>query len=165
MVERKLEGETGYSAITAIPNTDSYGMHNFSYNDDISNIVQGLISYRFKMIIGADTTFYLDSMTVNHGENCNGIAPVNDIMITQQIIQGQVSENVDIGINRITPAKINIVIQNSVGQKVYSTQLQQPAGSQTTTISLKKILATRGAYFITVFVDNKKVKTKEVLRP
>jgi len=111
------------------------------------------------MIIGADTTFYLDSLTVNHGENCNGIVPANDVSITQA------SENVDIRINRITPAKINILIQNSVGQKVYSSQLQQPAGSQTTTISLEKILASRGAYFITVFVDNKKVKTKEVLRP
>ncbi|MEO7524314.1 MAG: S8 family serine peptidase [Ferruginibacter sp.] len=164
-VEKKLETETTYSTITTLQNTNSYGIHNFIFNDDVSNSAQGLISYRFKMIIAPDTSFYLDSITVNHAQNCNGVTPSNDVMITQQIIQNQVSENIEIRVNRITAAKMHIVIHNAAGQKVYCSQLQQQAGSQTTIISLRKVLASRGAYFISVFIDNKKVKTREILRP
>jgi serine protease AprX len=65
VVERKLPGATGYTAISTQTSTGAFLPRNFTYTDDLRNFSASGIVYRFKMNIAADTSFYLDSMTVN----------------------------------------------------------------------------------------------------
>jgi len=156
VVERILAGETNYTILTTLQNSSVYGMHDFAYDDDLSSVATGTVKYRFKMIIAADTSFYLDSMTLDHNQDCH-VVTANNITISPN----PVSEYLNITIARATAAKINIVIQNAIGQKVYSDEFQQAAGSVIKTILMKRM--SRGAYFVTVYIDKKKAITKEIL--
>jgi len=64
-VERKLPAETDYTSISTHNSTGAFAARNFSYADDLRNFPASGIRYRFKMTIAADTSFYLDSITVN----------------------------------------------------------------------------------------------------
>ncbi|CAN5888114.1 hypothetical protein BH11BAC4_BH11BAC4_20750 [soil metagenome] len=157
VVERRSSTETNYTAITTLQNSNAYGMHDFSYDDDLASVSLGAVKYRFKMIIGTDTTFYLDSMVINHADPC---VLVFDNEIT--IRPNPVYNDLNVKIDRASAAKINIVVQNTLGQKVYNDEFQQAIGTQLKTIPMKRMA--RGIYFITVYIDNKKAVTKEILR-
>ena len=158
VIERKLPGEPDYSVITTLQNNNAWGLHYFSYDDHIAYAEIGTIRYRIKMIISTDTTFYLDSIIVNNNQVCTSVILENKIAIGPN----PVLEDLSIIISRITDAKINIVIQNTLGQKVYSNAFQQTTGVQVQTIPMKQM--SRGAYFVTVYVDNKKSVTQKILR-
>ena len=64
-VERKLATDITYSTINTQTTTGAFTQRNFSYVDDISTMPSGIIKYRIRMKISTDTTFYLDSATVN----------------------------------------------------------------------------------------------------
>ncbi|MEP7164581.1 MAG: S8 family peptidase [Ferruginibacter sp.] len=161
VIERKLPGEADYTTVSTLQNNGAWGKHDLSYDDNIGSAEMGAIKYRIKMIIASDTSFYLDSMSVNNNQVCNTIVTENNILITQDVN----SEKVDVTITRSAAAKINISIRNALGQKIYTEDIQQPVGTLVRSLDMKKIAGSRGIYFITVYVDNKKAKTKQILRP
>ncbi|NJM79008.1 MAG: hypothetical protein HC854_04090 [Flavobacterium sp.] len=66
VVERKLSTETNYTAINTQTSAGAaFALRNFSYTDDLININAPSITYRLKMNIAADTSFYLDSATIS----------------------------------------------------------------------------------------------------
>jgi serine protease AprX len=65
VVERKLPAETNYTAISTQTSTGAFQSRNFSFTDDLRNFPTTGVKYRFRMNIAADTSFYLDSMTIN----------------------------------------------------------------------------------------------------
>ncbi len=157
VIERKTATDLIYSTINILQNSGAYGMHNFVYNDPLSNVSTGEIKYRIKMIISTDTTFFLDSLTVNHDVFC-----INNAENKIDIGPNPVEEDLNIYITRTTDAKIDIVMQNVLGQKIYSTGYQQSAGTLLKTIPMRKL--SRGAYFISVYINNKKTLTKKIIR-
>lgn len=64
-VERKLPADINYSTINTLTSTGAFLSRNFSFSDDLRNFTSSGIKYRLKMNIAADTSFYLDSITVN----------------------------------------------------------------------------------------------------
>ena len=65
VVERKLPAETNYSAVNTQTSTGAFQSRNFSFTDDLRNFPTTGVKYRFRMNIAADTSFLLDSMTIN----------------------------------------------------------------------------------------------------
>jgi serine protease AprX len=65
VVERKLPAATGYTTVSTQTSTGAFQSRNFSFTDDLRSFPTSGVVYRFKMNIAADTSFYLDSMTVN----------------------------------------------------------------------------------------------------
>ena len=65
MVERKLPADNNYTTISTQTSTGAFASRNFTFTDDLSTFPTTGIKYRFKMNIAADTSFYLDSVTVN----------------------------------------------------------------------------------------------------
>lgn len=65
VVERKLPTDNNYTVINTQTSTGGFAFRNFTFNDDLINITGTTIKYRLKMNIAADTSFYLDSATVN----------------------------------------------------------------------------------------------------
>jgi serine protease AprX len=64
-IERKLPTDITYSTISTHTTTGAFAQRSFNYVDDISALPSGSIKYRIRMKISTDTTFYLDSATVN----------------------------------------------------------------------------------------------------
>ena len=157
VIERRLPAETNYSAVTTLQDNGAYGMHTLAYDDNLNGQAQGAIKYRVKMIISTDTTYYLDSMTVNNVDACNSVLE-NNISIGPN----PVSEELNVNIERATAAKISISIQNALGQIVYQDEFQQPTGIQTKKIPMNRF--SNGVYFVKIFIDNKKALTKKILR-
>lgn len=66
VVERKLSTETNYTVINTQASAGAaFALRNFSYTDDLINVNASSITYRLKMNIAADTSFYLDSATIS----------------------------------------------------------------------------------------------------
>ncbi len=65
VVERKLPADLNYSTVSTHSSTGAFLSRNFTFTDDLRSFPTTGIKYRFKMNIAADTSFYLDSMTIN----------------------------------------------------------------------------------------------------
>lgn len=64
-VERKLPTDINYTTVNTLTSTGAFTSRNFSFTDDLRNFTASGIKYRLRMDIAADTSFYLDSITVN----------------------------------------------------------------------------------------------------
>ncbi len=65
IVERKLTPTSNYTTVSTHTSTGAFISRNFSFSDDLSNFTSSGIVYRLRMDIATDTSFYLDSMTIN----------------------------------------------------------------------------------------------------
>ncbi len=113
-VERKLPGQTGYTLIHTQTSNGAFQSRNFSYTDDLRNFPTSGIVYRFKMNIAADTSFYLDSMTINFTPRPNvgadktvTVCPGTGVNLTTQFVTTGLTANWTMGGNTIaTPASV-----------------------------------------------------------
>ncbi len=64
-VERKLPAEANYTSINTQTSTGAFLSRNFTYTDDLRSFPTTGVKYRFRMTISTDTSFLLDSMTIN----------------------------------------------------------------------------------------------------
>ena len=70
-VERKLPAAPNYTVINQQGLSGAFLSRPFTYIDDLTGVPTGTVWYRFRMQIGAsDTTFFLDSASVNHSVSC-----------------------------------------------------------------------------------------------
>lgn len=156
-IERKLDSETAYTTHTSLQDFQVFGEHDFVFEDDLSFLPAGLIKYRLKMNIAADTSYYLDSIVVDHLQACNNF-DANSIRISPNPVQ----ETLTVSSTRISAADMTIIIQNALGQKVYAEQFHQKPGTQLMQVNMGRF--GRGVYFISVYADGKKQETKKVVR-
>jgi hypothetical protein len=156
VVERKLPTDANYVALTTLDFTGSFSAGNVTYTDDLTALKAGIdIKYRLKMSIASDTSFYLDSSTVNYNQSCN--------LVTEKISisPNPVTDKLTVLIARNNAIKATINIHNILGQKIYSIT-QQVSGAQSIFIPLKQI--SRGVYFVTVYLNGKKEMVKKIVR-
>lgn len=156
VVERKLPADLDYAAISTVNFTGSFATGNFTYTDDLTSFAGGIdVKYRLKMNIAADTSFYLDSATVNYAQSCN--------TVTEKITIGPnpVTDKLSVLIARNNAVKANITIHSISGQKIYSYE-GQVSGAQTISIPMKQM--SRGVYFVSVFLNGRKELVKAVVR-
>lgn len=73
-VERKLPSDINYTTIHTQSFTGGFINRSFTFRDTLSSYTSGVnISYRIKMNIGTDTSFYVDSATLFYNTQCNVI--------------------------------------------------------------------------------------------
>ena len=156
VVERKRANEVSFATLKTIAGTGNFSNKNVSFTDDLSVISGGNVSYRIRLDVAADTTFYLDSLVISVPQLCTN--PINSLKVTPN----PVVDNVNIIISREKASKIILSITNAQGKRVYETTYQQPAGSQVKTINMQPMAA--GIYFIKIFVDLKKIETIKILK-
>ena len=156
ILERKLSSETNFTTQKIFTGSGSFALQDFNYTDDLSNAALGLVRYRTKIIIGTDTTFYTDSLSVNYQQQC----AANENKIT--IAPNPVTDHLNISIARLSIANAGIIIQNAAGQKIYTTSFALKIGANIKTIPVQQL--SKGIYFVSVFIDNKKGLTKKILK-
>lgn len=69
-IERKLNSESAYSSVYSQVFTGAFSNRTVNFKDDISSYTGQNINYRFKLSIDSDTTFFLDSVTINVVNPC-----------------------------------------------------------------------------------------------
>ncbi|MGG9971382.1 S8 family serine peptidase [Ferruginibacter sp. SUN002] len=71
VVERKLPTDVDFAVVATKTNEGAFAVKNFVFNDDLSNVTYpAVVSYRIKMNIASDTSFYLDSVSLNYQMPC-----------------------------------------------------------------------------------------------
>jgi len=65
LLERKLTTDNNYVPVHTFTSTGAFTAKDFIYTDDLNTISSTLIKYRLKVTIAADTSFYLDSTSIN----------------------------------------------------------------------------------------------------
>lgn len=156
IVERKFASETNYTQVTAKIFSNGFSVKNFSFSDDLANAPLGSIKYRMKQTVG-DTTFFLDSLTVNYAQTCGGVIE-DKILIKPNPVKNLLSPVITLK----NAGNVIVIISNTAGQKIYSSSTNQPAGTQIYNIPFGAYA--RGVYYVTVFVDEKKMVTKKILK-
>jgi serine protease AprX len=156
VLERKTASENVYSTVKIYNSNSSFARQDFSFNDNLQNENFGNISYRIKVAIGNDTTFYIDPLVVNYAQQC--AAAENKITVTPN----PVTDYLNILMDRTVDAKASVIIQNISGQKVYAANFSLVAGTNSQKISMQPY--SKGAYFVTIFIDGKKAITKNIIK-
>jgi hypothetical protein len=116
VVERKLPAETNYTAISTQTSTGAFLSRNFSYTDDLRGFPTTGVKYRFRMNIAADTSFLLDSMTINFTPRPNLGADKtvsacigNTVNLTTQFNTAGLTTNWTLGGNTVAnPAAVSV---------------------------------------------------------
>jgi hypothetical protein len=158
-IERKFPTDSAYATITTLQNHGNYGMSSFFYADDLSNTDYGFVNYRYKVIIDSDTSYYLDSSLVNYLNNCKIIIPTeNKLTITPNPFNGLLYINLE----RTADTKVELIIHNSLGQKVYTDSFNHLTGIASHEINLNQL--SRGMYFVTVYMNGKKEITEKIIK-
>ena len=156
VIERKLPAEIDYKVLSTISFAGNFASGSSSFSDDLGLLNAGInIKYRLKMTISADTSFYLDSATVNYNLSCSAVT--EKITVSPNPVTNQLT----ILVARNNPVKATVSIRNVSGQQVYSST-QQITGIQSIIIPMKQISS--GVYFVTLFLDDKKEITKKIIR-
>ena len=156
VVERKLETQLAYSTFKTIAGTGTFTNKTLSFNDIFDTQSGGSVSYRVRLDIGTDTSFYLNTRNLIPPTIC--VNPVDEIKINPNPI----IDIANVIISRAAASKMSIVVTNAAGQRVYETNYQQQAGAVLKTIDIQKL--SKGIYFVTVLANDKKVSTTRVFK-
>jgi hypothetical protein len=157
LVERKLPTQSGFQLRTSFNPTGAFVSQSFSWADDLAAIPEGTaIQYRLRMVIGADTTYTLDSVAINFIQSCQ---------ITQErivVAPNPVGDQFQVIVVRTQPARAAIAVYAANGQEVYRSSEAQAQTLHTVTIP--SAAWARGVYQVVVWLDGKRVYTKAIVR-
>jgi hypothetical protein len=157
VIERKLPTDLSFKAIDTQQINSSFSKQNFIYIDDLNDLATGIaIRYRIKMVIATDTSFYLDSATINYTKPCKAL--IENILISPN----PVTDILSVKITSNKTVNVDLLVQNAVGQQIYQASHPTIIGQQTLTIPMQQWSS--GIYYVTVLVDGKKALLKKVVR-
>lgn len=156
VIERKLANQVAYSPFKTIAGTGSFSVKTITATDDLTGVPAGNVVYRVRMDIAADTSYYLDSITVAAPQLCS--VPENSV----RIAPNPVVNDLNVIVSRSAATEISILVINAAGQRIYTKTYQQPLGSLVQTISLAN--AASGIYFVKVFAAGKKIAVKQIIK-
>ena len=156
VIEKKQGVQTTYSPYKIIIGTGEFTNKALSFNDVFNTQSGDSVSYRIRLDIGTDTSFYLSTKNIIPPTIC--VNPVDEIKINPNPIV----DVANVIISRANASKMSIVVTNAAGQRVYETTYQQQAGAVLKTINMQKL--SKGIYFVTVLANDKKVSTTRVFK-
>lgn len=156
IIEKKGNNETTYSNFKTITGSGNFLQKDIIFTDDLITAAAGNNSYRVKIDITGDTSFYADDIVVPVTTLCSN--PPNEIKISPNPVVNTIA----VAVSRSTATTITIIIRNAAGQRLYSKTYPQQPGAQIQHIDVTSV--SRGVYFISVFADGKKVWVERVVK-
>jgi hypothetical protein len=165
-VERKAPGDAGYIKIADVtPQTGTVlTNHSYQFNNVISNVNTGLISYRIRQIIDTATAtltaVYIDTASVNLTTNCSSSSVTGELFKVQGTpTTGNASLIVQTS-NAITNMPITIYdIKGSLVMRLNSSKATGKAK-----IDLPVSVLAAGKYFVNIYDNNKLIGKTEFLK-
>jgi serine protease AprX len=156
VVEKKLSNQAVYSNYKTIVGTGAFANKNVSFNDVFDTQSGGVVSYRVRVDISTDTSFYISTINLTAPAIC--VNPIDEVKINPNPIV----DVANVIISRAAAANMSIIVTNSAGQSVYKTTYQQASGAIIKTIDMQALA--KGVYFITILANDKKVETRKVFK-
>lgn len=154
VVERKLSGETNYTVVDSLVQTGDFSLRNLNITDDLQGQPEGTAWYRIKMTVEADTSFYLDSISVAV-PNCLNLAP--GISIGPNPVQTDLTVKVLLE----NAAAVQVSIYSFSGQRVYNKTNRQSANTLNT-YKIPFANWSEGLYVVAVYADGKKILSRKI---
>ena len=156
-VQRKLPTDINYVTINTQVSTGAFTARNFLYNDNLTAIPNGLIKYRLRMNIAADTSFYLDSATINHAQNCTPLPVLTtsslngfgSVCVGNSSAPGSFTiSGTNLPANNVAVAALTGYSYSTSANGTYTTSLSiaQPGGNFNQTIYVKLTPTANGLY-------------------
>lgn len=159
LVERRFPGETDYSAWKSIRSDSAYGRRQSGWTDNYAGSLYNRVDYRFRMQIGTDTAYVMDSLTVFFDTDCRNIRPdANTVLIRPVPFRDELTLTLD----RNEDARIVVQLFGASGQKVFETSYNHIRGTQTTTLPLGYLA--RGSYVVRLSANGQVFHTRTVVR-
>jgi serine protease AprX len=109
-------------------------------------------------LIVVNTSGCSDTALVTLSNDAQLCAPLVEKIL---ISPNPVTDKLSISITKREAVKIEIVVHNASGQKVYSINKQQAAGTQFYTVPMKIMAA--GIYYVNVFINGKEQAVKKIM--
>jgi hypothetical protein len=157
-IERRFPNETTFTLIKSIQCNEAFGLHHYLCNNDLVGFPFQSVQYRYKVTIANDTSYILDSTTLNYNFDCTTIFPENNDI---QVGPNPANNFLNLSISRINDTKIRYVIFNDHGQKILQKQAQQFPGTVTYPIDLSSM--PNGVYILKVFCNEEEAVTKKII--
>lgn len=155
-IERKLPSQNTYLVQKIINGQGAFAEQAINYSEDFVALQGITASYKVKVTIGSDTSFYIANFDINQYQTCT---PTIDEI---NIYPNPAIDFTVVSIGRKNNTAIQINITNTLGQTVYTQAYAHVAGTQAKLIPIKSI--SKGIYFVSIFADGKKIKTIKLLK-
>ncbi len=155
-IERKAPGESGFSVIQTIAGNGPFSMRQHSLQDDVRLLPEGNIEYRVSMQLGSDTTYALDSFSVTHQLSCT--ITKNEV----QVYPNPFESDLQIRLALLENTKVQVLLVNALGQVVLKNEKTLNAGRVLHTLPVHQL--SKGTYYLSVFLNGKKVYSQPVLK-
>lgn len=155
-VERKVEGAADYTLIHNFQGNGAFEFTDLNFTDVITALPEGTIQYRIGMQIGTDTTFYLDSTSLQHHTLCNPVK--NEIRVSPNPI----NEQINLELIFIESGKLTLALYNAAGQSIHKSSSEILSGRTRKSIASHHLSA--GLYFLKVFLNDKLIHIVRIVR-
>lgn len=152
-IERKYPNETGYTTIKTFTETQPFALHTYTYSDNLIGTTQSAVQYRYRVQIGTDTTYLLDSSAVLFTIPCDRIIPSADGI---SLFPNPASSTLQVSVASVSNAQVAIRITDATGKTVLEKTANQPAGTQLHSLSVESLA--RGLYVVQVLLNNKRLE-------
>ncbi len=154
-LERKLQNETDFTTVSSKKIKDKFDYHQYHFSDDLTGIISNMLSYRIKVIIEKDTTYYLDNYAIPYDNRCATVLPASNKI---SIAPNPVKDKLNIKIEQTKEVIITIDVFNSAGQQLYTEKYKHLPGTFTRSLDFSNYI--NGVYFIRI-IDGNKVQAIE----
>ncbi len=152
-IERKYPNESGFSTIKTFTETQPFALHTYAYTDNLIGTTQSSVQYRYRVQIGSDTTYLLDSSAVSFTIPCDRVIPSADGV---SLYPNPASSTLQVSVASVSNAQVVIRIIDATGKAVLEKTGNQPAGTQLHSLSVEQLA--RGLYVVQVFLNNKRLE-------
>ncbi|HRN79337.1 MAG TPA: S8 family serine peptidase [Ferruginibacter sp.] len=156
LVERMAPGESGFSLIQIISGSGNFEMRQLSLQDDVRLLPEGTIHYRISMQMGSDTTFLFNDFTVEHIRSCTITS--NEVLV----YPNPVESDIQIRLALMENAKVRILLVNALGQTLIKQEKTLGPGRILHTLPVQAL--PKGTYYLNIYLNNKKMYSKPVLK-
>lgn len=161
-VERKVGSNGTFEPWKTVLFSGSFAAQPFSLTDSLTGLTPPTaIEYRLGMTIGTDTTYYLDSATVDYNAICTTPLPP---VVEDDILIGPnpVTDQLQVSITRNQPVTVALVMHNSIGQKVFEQTNIPVTGTRKILIPMQSFQ--KGFYHLSVYINQQRVLLKTIVR-
>jgi hypothetical protein len=159
IAERKLSSDSAFKILTLFQSNQSFSNQHFSYLDHLSNLDYNSVRYRYKMIIGNDTTYFLDSTKIDLSIACNSDTVFENELI---VYPNPASDFLTVSINNKEEGLYTLVITNESGQQIHISKFPKNQTRELKTINCSSF--SKGYYFISFYINGKKKTTRKFFK-
>jgi serine protease AprX len=159
-IDRKFPGENDFMPITDLTATEPWGLHSFEWQDELGTYDFPEVHYRYRLSIGNDTSYALDSTTVAYSHPC---APAPMIINTDSVsvFPNPASHSAKLNFYSSAEGEANLDLWNANGKCIYRKKMQVIKGWHTETLDLR--MYNQGLYILKIRRPDGSLVTEKII--